>query len=873
MKIEDWLKSNGYSEKILICSSVKNITRLIRKCNKKGIGRVNAECKNLFDTAREALILSTAESGKPVFINVLSNSCCTMIIDKLIRNNQDKLSFLNSKYMCSAASAEIFRIINIIRMNNVTEQYSKCTDKNISDLKTLINLYEQELQNLNAYDYCTLLRKASEAVVPDAHISYGLIDDKEYSAPELEFINKISGGKYERIEFSNAKSETVPHLFAGCGYFNEIKFITDSIKDKPFGEVNIFFTSEAYRNFIKAGLGSLKIPYTFSSSYPASETDIVSFILDILKWANNSCLYSDMERVFLNPKMMIPSSVYYKNASNIMWNIIQYKQFCSEVKSDISNRSESEKQLAAFFEALIGVFDCPNGKRSPHKILRGLIEIAKEFTYKENPEKKLVIPALNDELTLLEMLGDDVVPSNEVCRFLMERLENISVSETMRTDAVNVSVIGECEFSERKYNYICGLSVNDLSSKVSESPIMSDAQMRSLIVCDDSFCGLAENISKKPYKDLDFLVRSILADKDSELYLGYSNFDLAKITERSPSVYYKKLKNEFNISDIITVGYDNIINKNIILKKENKWKEFAQCFGNNTADVPQNIPEKVSPTMIDSVIYCPMQYFYKYKLGIFPTEFTEFFGDKWLDPLEKGNLFHDTAFRYAERVLKGVDPSKIGASADEKILNEIYENAVGSIKKPFANREIFNMEKEEIRQALLNYFNLLHKALSHEKKWTVSECEKAFSDGTYTLKYTDENGAAQTLDLSFEGRVDRIDSYIEKTPGGDVTHLRIIDYKTSKKPIDINRHSQHILYTAALKNNSNSVDAFSYETPFGDTSSTECTGTAIADFSPTVIEGLTKVFVKKQYSFTDNADHCKYCKYQTVCFKNTKGDF
>ena len=59
-----------------------------------------------------------------------------------------------------------------------------------------------------------------------------------------------------------------------------------------------------------------------------------------------------------------------------------------------------------------------------------------------------MIPALKELSEQLSFMGDDAVPENEVMRFLIDRLEHMTVSEAERTDAVSVSVIGSGIVSE-----------------------------------------------------------------------------------------------------------------------------------------------------------------------------------------------------------------------------------------------------------------------------------------------------------------------------------------------------------------------------------------------------------------------------------------
>lgn len=869
MKFNDWLKNDDLSAKILICSDVKNGNRLIRKCNKDGICRVNTECKHMSDIAREIIIGNAAKNGRLVPFKLLDNSSCAVIIDRLIRNNSDKLPFFKKESMCSTAVSEIMRIINVIRMNRVTEQLMSSEEENIACLRALITMYHNELGKMGAHDSYTLIRDAVDIAKPFDGVSFGLAEGTQLTDIELLLLEKISGGSYEEIELYDRlydrQRNISPKFFAGRGYINEVRYIAESIKDKPFGEVNVYFTAEAYRSFIKAGLGSLKIPCTFSS-YPASETDIVSFMLCLLRWAENGFVHSDLENVFINPKMTISEFYFYRSASDITWGIGSYELYCKRFRAEHPDADESgeEYKTVLFYEALVKTFSVPDGKLSPVKLLERLTELAGEFTGKKNPERRLVIPALKEEAEQLSFMGDDVVPANEVLRFLIDRLEHMTVSETVQTDAVNVSIIGSGVVSERKYNYICGLSVSDLLPKVTESPVMSDEQLLKYVK-NKANSETFENRRQRLYHNLEFLIRSILADKGSELYLGYSSYDLSRLTECPPSVFYKELCAEFGVTGVTPLGYDDLILRNIKLPSDKKWEAIP---ANDNADAKSS-EITYSPTKLDKILECPMKYFFRYKLDLRDVEFARYSGSKWLAPKEKGDLFHGAACEYAERVLKDIEPSKVPEKADEAILTEIFERRVNGYPKPCDDPEVRKLESEELKTALFNYFNSLHKELRDGSKWIVSECEGEFKGEAFTLKYKDRD-ADKTLDLTIEGRFDRIDHYIDASTGTE--HLRVIDYKTGSRAIDLREHSQHVLYTAAMKKDNREVEVFSYETPFQDKKGEECSGETLEKFNDDLALRIADVIDKNKYEYTKNTKPCDYCVYKDVCFKNTKED-
>lgn len=907
MKFNEWIKNDDLSEKILICSDVKNGNRLIRKCNKDGICRVNTECKHMSDIAREIIIGNAAKNGRLVPFKLLDNSSCAVIIDRLIRSNSDKLPFFKKESMCSTAVSEIMRIINVIRMNDVTQEYMSTDEENIVCLRRLIEMYHNELEKMGAYDSYTLIKAAVDIAEQFDDVSFGLAEGTQLTDIEKRLLEKVSGEKYENIElydrFYDRESSIKPTFFAGRGYTNEIRYIAESIKNKPFGEVNVYFTSEAYRSFIKAGLGSLKIPYTFSSSYPAAETDMVSFMLCLLRWAEKGFVHSDLENAFVNPKMTVKSRIFFKDSSKITPGLDSYANYCKTFREERPEEAEDRKNAPIiFYEALIRVFTSADGKCSPAKLFKDIMELAVEFTYNKSSEKKLVMPALKEELMLLSYMDEEPVPEKEAVRLLIDRLEHMTVSEAAQPDAVNVSIIGSGSVSERRYNYICGLSTADFLPKVTESPVMSDDRLLKYVK-NNADSETSEGRRQRQYNDMEFLIRSIIADKDSELYLGYSSYDLSRLTDCSPSVFYNMLRGEFGVGDVAVLGNENIILGNINMPSDKKWADIPE-IPENISDISEDeidesdvyeeelfdedfdeddyceddyyeedfdetplIEVESTPSKIDKLLTCPRKYFFMYKLFIPDSEFVKD-SDRWLAAYEKGNLFHGVACEYAERVLKDVKPCDVPEKINDEIFNEIFVRIVDGFPKPCENPQIRKMESEELREALFRYFSGLHKELHEGNKWIVKECEGEFSDASYMMNY-DDGYEEKALQINLEGRLDRVDHYYD-SDGKE--HLRIIDYKTGSKAIELNEHSQHVLYSAALSKDNCTVDEFTYATPLRLDEGKRCCGTTLGYFDDDTASRIVDVFANNIYEYGKKKGLCDYCKFKGVCFKNTKED-
>ncbi len=76
-------------------------------------------------------------------------------------------------------TVEIYRVINIIRMNRETDEYNSSSDKKVSDIRHLIEVYENSLKDRDLFDEKLLYEKAVEYL------------DKIKDAKELHFLFNV----------------------------------------------------------------------------------------------------------------------------------------------------------------------------------------------------------------------------------------------------------------------------------------------------------------------------------------------------------------------------------------------------------------------------------------------------------------------------------------------------------------------------------------------------------------------------------------------------------------------------------------------------------------------------------------------------------
>jgi hypothetical protein len=235
--------------------------------------------------------------------------------------------------------------------------------------------------------------------------------------------------------------------------------------------------------------------------------------------------------------------------------------------------------------------------------------------------------------------------------------------------------------------------------------------------------------------------------------------------------------------------------------------------------------------------------------------------------------------KYANSELKK-QPTEIATSINRKVFDEIYEDAFEAVKRntPCISPVRLEREKEELKLGLAEYIQQLHEEFSNtkrEKNWQIEMCEYRFEDFVYTLNYGDK-----TEDITFTGKIDRVDSY---TDASGNKHYRIVDYKTGKfslAPKDCVSENmtniQHSLYAMYMIKRGYAVDESGYITldqknENGTPDSLFLTGDEICDLSNRAKAVLAEVMIEKSFCKPEGLKCPDYCSYANICREKGEG--
>ena len=488
---------------------------------------------------------------------------------------------------------------------------------------------------------------------------------------------------------------------------------------------------------------------------------------------------------------------------------------------------------------------------SPKQIARGLINIVTNYS-KIDEDTNLdeeAIKKITERLTILIESDYSLpnMPLNEVLTLTADLIKNerINCSEP-RAGCLHTTSYKKGIWLNRPYNFIVGMDSAKFPDSARGGSILLDAEKKN---------SGRINPDKEKGKENQYKMLQLLTSLDGKIILSYSRFNVQDNRELAPSslmlqLYRLKIGDkQKNYSDFYSSFQDTsgfIPNKPREILDSADWflysarhnlldivplfehlhpalsegfytarqreKEELNLFNGKIEVNPKRVDPRlnrglvVSSSRLELIAFCPYLYFLKFILKITPPQ--EMIKDPgvWLDPSEKGIIFHQI-FEIFYKELKEISPAGTFVSPSYKshwhILEDIVISHLVQKREKLAppNNLVYKHESKEILESC-RFF--LHCEEEKYKGEIPAYLELAF--GTRDNQ-NEELGKIKAVELSlpsgksisFQGKIDRIDKLDEDT-------YRIIDYKTGtpyefrrRKYFQNGKQIQHALYALSLK--------------------------------------------------------------------------
>ena len=512
-------------------------------------------------------------------------------------------------------------------------------------------------------------------------------------------------------------------------------------------------------------------------------------------------------------------------SAGIGWGKDRYVKYYERVVND-EKAEENAKVFARFLYDFVEVFD---NELSIGEIYRRLWEFVQEYTYSQNPEKMVLNKALYEKRNELMLIDSDEYTLQEKIAFIRDVIENMKVEDGIeKAGAVCIYPLRDFFVMERKHNFLVGMSATAFSVDDKQSPLLLDEEKKKYVKGAGEINSPVE-IASANFERLSADVKKSLRTRagNADVMISYSYYDSVNLRDGSPSVFFIELSNEAGeIGEAL--GYTNepyVLKNDIHLSVkdiEESVKARAEIIesmraekqkrkGNKQQDEKEQGEKSkgqetvkkefsMSASGIQTLLSCPLSYYYLYIRSLWIDEHMTPKGHEWLNARNKGNICHYAMDKY-------MSEAKNPASGIETaVFDKAYAEALSQIEKqqPAFSEEVKKREttfyKEKIRQYLEFLCASWEKDLAMGKEWKVIGCEIPFGKN-------DEEGKLKPVfrgekcEILLNGSIDRADGYMNQD--GKLM-LRIVDYKTGKKEKKLKEilhgvQIQHYLYAMALR--------------------------------------------------------------------------
>ena len=634
----------------------------------------------------------------------------------------------------------------------------------------------------------------------------------------------LANNQYSEVENI---ARTIVKLVRDEGYrYRDIAIITKNI--------------DTYSNLCKAIFNEYNIPVYIDEKRDLSQNILVKYLISILDVFSKNWTYDSVINYIKSGFTNISQEdIYLLENYALEWNVrgsLWYKQDWNFRDAD----EKGEEQIAHLNELrrnivnpLVKLKNNLSGKKSAKQISENLYkffienkidEILAEKINKLNEAQEVSISAeyetswkiimqVLDEIVLV--FGDENITFETYMQILKTGLGESKLGTIpMAQDEVTVGDVDRSRSHKIKIVFIIGLNDGMFPGTTKAEGFLNDADRQKIL---EKGIELAKGTVDRIYED-NFNIYKAFTTAEEKMYLSYSSSDMEGKSLRQ-SILISRIKKIFaklqEESDIIQRKSEICTKQNTFEEllinlrdfRDGKeidpiWFKIYNIFDNDTEWKPKlesaikalsytNVPEKItkenvekmygdvlktSVSRLEQYSSCPFSYYLKYGLKLNEKETFN------LEAVDTGTFMHDVIDSFFARLdEQEINIKQITDEEIEEIVTEIIQDKL-------------NLNKNYIYTVSAKYKILagrLKKVVTTSMKYIVQSIKQSEFEvfghemefggkGQYkpiTVK-TDDGKRVEII-----GKIDRVD--ILKNPDG--TYVRIIDYKSSIKNIDLNQ--------------------------------------------------------------------------------------
>ena len=437
----------------------------------------------------------------------------------------------------------------------------------------------------------------------------------------------------------------------------------------------------------------------------------------------------------------------------------------------------------------------------------GQIDLANEY---ENSLQTII--DILDEIVLV--FKDDKISIDKYAQILKVGFKNSSLTKIPGTqDQVILGDVDRSRSHKVKAIFIIGLNDGQFPSVHKDEGFLNDNDRELL---KENGIELAKGTIDRLYED-NFNIYKAFTTAEEKLYLLYSSSDMqgkalrpsmlinkikkiypdleekSDIIESESEVLNKKKTYEELISNISKLKEQDSIEKiwyyiYDYYKKDNEWNEKLQqdLKGLNYTNIPEKIEQEninklygntltTSISKLERYRSCPFSYYLQYGLKIKPQE------ELKIKTLNTGTFIHEVIDEFFENTKEaGIKLEEFSENQLSEIINKIVDEKLSQ------NKNYIFTSTAKYRALVVRLKKIIKKAL----KYIIETIVQSRFEVLGTELEFDEKGKYKPIRLTLDdgkkveiiGKIDRIDT----AQNEDGKYLRIIDYKSSIKNIDLN---------------------------------------------------------------------------------------
>ena len=670
-----------------------------------------------------------------------------------------------------------------------------------------------------------------------------LKETSRFKTKELKHIEQnIYANKHTKYE---QKVENI-HLFLAKNQYSEIENIAKQIA-KQVKEQNLRYKDiaiitkniDTYSALVKTIFAKYNIPVFIDEKRDLNQNIIVQYVLAILEVLNknfsNESVFNYIKTGFTNIEQ---DEIFKLENYCTKWGI-NHNKWKKDFTYEINNKKEEIERLNELRKEIIEPLlelkqKLTNQKNTAIAMTKEIYEFMQNQNIEEKIQKKIkeleekglmdlaseyissykIIINIFDEIVLV--FKEDKITIDQYIQILKVGLKNSGLGKIPTTcDQVIVGDVDRSRSHKVDIIYIIGLNDGSFPSINKDEGFFNDNDREEL---KQDGLELAKGTIENLYED-NFNIYKAFTTPEKKLYLSYASSDGEGKSLR-PSILISKIKKIYpNIkeeSDVVKKQYEitnkiatyeelleNISNLQEGQEIDDIWykvyqyykseEEYSKKLKQNLEGLKYtNIPKDIDKENIDKLYgntlntsiskleryrSCPFSYYLQYGLKLKEKE------ELKIQSFDTGTFMHETIDEFFEYV-KQENISLAEILQEEEKIKEIVDKIIE--------------EKLKLNQNYIFTATAKYKLLVKRLKRIIGKALKYIIEG---LVYSDFKIVGTELEfakgkeykpiiiqledgkkIEITGKIDRIDT----AEGEDGKYLRIIDYKSSAKNIDLN---------------------------------------------------------------------------------------